>query len=51
MLREKYHNHGALYELNQAVKQSLGLVEPSAWTIQKLFSVQNTIAEPLVLYW
>ncbi|KAL4236453.1 GTPase activator [Mactra antiquata] len=50
-LREKYHKPGAEFELTVEQKSHLGLSEPSQWTIDKLMSVHNKIAEPLVLYW
>ena len=50
-LREKYHKPGAEFELTTEQKNHLGLVEPSSWTLDKMFDIQNDIAEPLVLYW
>ncbi|XP_070194884.1 regulator of G-protein signaling 22-like isoform X2 [Littorina saxatilis] len=50
-MREKYHKHGAPYELTSEFKASLGLSEPSQWTVEKLQAVQCRVADPLVLYW
>ncbi|ESO87501.1 hypothetical protein LOTGIDRAFT_235002 [Lottia gigantea] len=50
-MREKYHMTGSPYELSKELKSQLKLVEPSSWTVRKLQSIQNKIAEPLVSYW
>ncbi|KAK7502187.1 hypothetical protein BaRGS_00006551 [Batillaria attramentaria] len=50
-MREKYHKHGAPYEISLETKVSLGLTEPSQWTVSRLQAVQSRVAEPLVLYW
>ncbi|XP_023933546.1 regulator of G-protein signaling 22 isoform X1 [Lingula anatina] len=50
-MRERYFKHGSVMELSQAVKLALKLTRPECWTLEKLFSVQEKIAEPLVCYW
>ena len=50
-MRERYQKHGGMYELSKETKNQLGLTEPSHWTLEKLISIQNTMTEPLVLYW
>ncbi|XP_046585614.1 LOW QUALITY PROTEIN: regulator of G-protein signaling 22-like [Haliotis rubra] len=50
-MREKYQHPGSPYELSMEWKILLGLVEPSSWSVERLLSIQNKVAEPLVLYW
>ncbi|KAK6179499.1 hypothetical protein SNE40_011844 [Patella caerulea] len=50
-MRDKYQRTSAPYELTKELKIELGLIEPSQWTVKKLQSLQNKIAEPLVTYW
>ena len=50
-MREKYHKQGSPNEISSEFKATLGLSEPSQWTVPKLKQVQPRIAEPLVLYW
>jgi len=50
-VRDRYHKKGAVYELPLGTKQKLNLVDSSQWTMERLYSLQNSIAEPILVYW
>lgn len=50
-MRELYQKPGGHLELPNACKVKMKLNEPSNWTLDRLVEIQNSMAEPLVLYW
>ena len=50
-IRDKYHKKGSQYELTLGTKQALKLSESSGWSMERLYTLQNKIAEPLLIYW
>lgn len=50
-IRDRYHKKGSVFELTLGTKQALHLTDSSQWTMEKLISLQNKIAEPLLIYW
>ncbi|XP_032220371.2 uncharacterized protein LOC5519668 isoform X2 [Nematostella vectensis] len=51
VVRERYWNSGALYELTTATKRRLEIDNPSKVTFTRLMDAQHCVLEPITAYW
>lgn len=51
IIQNRYLFSNGEYYINAEARARLGLSFISQWSVEKLFNIQNNVAEPLLLYW